>query len=263
MAFRTQKAACGLMFLALPLSAELTFRARHVHLRKGCDGELRLDEQGVSFRELNPKAKRPHAFQWPYEQIQQLSLAPGELRVLTYEDSLWKLGADRSHRFQFRDGTPPSRPAGAQAYVFLRERLDQRLVAALAEPEFRPLWEIPVKLLGRLRGSEGVLAVGADRLVYRTEAREQSRTWRLEDIENVSSSGPFQLTLTTYERARFHYGGLKGFNFQLKRALTERQYNQLWRRLNQAKGLALLRACPEENEAPAGASVENQERIQP
>ena len=100
-------------------------------------------------------------------------------------------------------------------------------------------------LLGRVSGSEGALEVGADRIVYKTTKKRQSRTWRYGDIENISASGPFQLTLTTYERAKTHYGNLKGFNFQLKQALDEKRFNLLWRRVNQTKGLELLTSAQE------------------
>ena len=51
---------------------------------------------------------------------------------------------------------------------------------------------------------------------------------------------PFQLTITTFERAKTHYGDLKGFNFQLKRPLDEGRYNELWLSLNRSKGLKIL-----------------------
>ena len=67
-------------------------------------------------------------------------------------------------------------------------------------------------------------------------------------IRKTRSSGPFQLTITTFERAKTHYGNLKGFNFELKQRLEEPRYNDLWRRLNQSKGLEILdtyRAYPQ------------------
>ena len=85
-----------------------------------------------------------------------------------------------------------------------------------------------------------MLRVGIDAIVYSSEKRDESRTWRYEDIDNISSSGPFQLTVTTFERARTHYGNLKGFNFELKQRLEEEHFNDLWLRLNQSKGLKIL-----------------------
>ena len=210
----------------------------------GNPGTLIITAQGVSFEESyagKKKPKHPHAWTWAYQDIQQLEIAPREIRVLTYKDNKWRLGADREYRFDLL----PSDASFADAYQLLKDRLDQRFVAALADKEILALWEIPVKLQGRIQGSEGVLQVGAGRIVYSTDKKDTSRTWRYEDIENISSSGPFQLTLTTYERAITHYGNLKGFNFQLKERLDEKKYNALWRRLNQEKGLELLTAYKE------------------
>lgn len=106
-----------------------------------------------------------------------------------------------------------------------------------------------MKRLGRIRGSEGALLVGADRIVYRTSRQGDSRTWRYSDIENISTSGPFQLTITTFERDKFHYGNYKGFNFQLKEALDEARYDELWRRLNQSKGLKLIGSYRDKEES--------------
>jgi len=203
------------------------YPVRHEHLRKGCTGTLTVDELGVSFRAANGK----HMWNWTYGDIQQLTLSPVEIGVLSYEDESWKLGADRRYRFRALQGRP-----FPDAYEMLKNRLDQRFVAELPDPEVKPLWEIPVKHLGRLRGSEGELVVGADRIVYRSDTPGEPRTWRYEDVVNISSSGPFQLTVTTFERARATYGGRKDFNFQLKRPLDEARYNELWRRLNRRRG---------------------------
>ncbi len=268
MAFRGQKATPAAILAALAAASalwggqELRYNVAHRHRtwRNG-EGALIISSQGISYQESSKKRGKPgrlHHGHWDYQDIQQLLVSPQKLILVTYQDRKWLLGMDK--QWEFRLGSGETFQA---AYELLKNRLDQRLVAALAEEDFKPLWEIPVKLLGRIRGSEGVLQIGPDRVVYRTSARNQSRTWRLEDIDNVSSSGPFELTLTTYERAKFHYGSLKGFNFQLKRALNEGQYDQLWRRVNQVKGLTLLRRYQAKDEAPPAASVENQERRQP
>ena len=232
-------------------------RMLHVppHMKKtGHRGILTIANSGVSFEETytgKKKPKQPESWSWSYQDIQQLEIAPKMLRVLTYKDNKWKLGADREYRFDLltSDGS------FADAYGLLKDKLDQRFVAALADKDIKALWEIPVKLQGRIQGSEGVLEVGADRIVYRTDTKDTSRTWRYEDIENISSSGPFQLTLTTYERAKTHYGNLKGFNFQLKEPLDEKRYNALWRRLNQEKGLELLNTYREAQDKETQATL--------
>ena len=52
-----------------------------------------------------------------------------------------------------------------------------------------------------------MLEIGEDRIVYKTDSRDDSRTWRLTDIENISSTGPFDFTVTTRE---------KGFRFPVE-----------------------------------------------
>lgn len=164
--------------------------------------------------------------------------------IVTYRDRKWFLGVDREFEF-FLTGKDQSL---ASAYEFLKDKLDQRFVAAVADPKTLAAWELPVKLLGTVQGSEGVLRVGEDRIVYKTEKKGQSRTWRLADIENVSTSGLFQLTLTTYERAVTHYGSMKSFNFQLKQKLDASRIDLLWKRLNRDKGLEFLTSLQERNQ---------------
>ncbi len=242
MALRVEKAlgtlAIAALVTGLSHAGEFRYVALHDHLRKSGPGTLVIDDKGVAFEEKRGK----HAWRWSYSDIQQLKLSPGKLEVLTYRDDKWKLGADRSYEFKVAGDSL------REAYQFLKDRLDQRFVAALADTQAEPLWEIPVKHRLRFSGSAGALRFGNDVVVYSTGKRNQSRTWRWDDIENISSSGPFELTITTFERARLHYGDRKGFNFQLKQPLDEARYNQVWQRVNQRKGLAILNSYRERSE---------------
>jgi hypothetical protein len=230
-----EKAALFLALAAPLAAAELRFEARHDHWRKGGDGVLVISEQGVSFQETEKKKRQhPHAWRWSYAEIQQLEIAPRRLRILTYEDVRWRFGADREYEFALGAGDVRA------AYELLKDRLDQRLVAALPDERVKAEWEIPVKLTGRFGGADGVLKFAADRVVFESARAGRSRTWRWRDIDNLSSAGPFELTLVSFERARTHYGNRKGFHFQLKQPLAEERYNGLWRRLNREKGLKHL-----------------------
>ncbi len=242
MEFRGKETARAALALSLLLSPgalfgqEFRYQVRHQQLPKGATGTLTINSQGVSFQEAAKKgSSAKHTWSWTFEDIQQIEIAPRLLRVLTYKDSRWKLGADSGFQFaltsdgSFRD-----------AYEFLKTRLDQRLVAALPDNEVKAIWEVPVKHLLRFGGDQGVLAFGEDRIVYASDKKNESRTWRYADIDSISSSGPFQLTITSYERALVHYGNLKGFNFQLKRPLREDQYDRLWQRVNESKGLKFI-----------------------
>jgi hypothetical protein len=223
---------------------EFRYEAWHGHLRPpyirkaGAFGILTINGTGVSFQETykDGKApKHPHSWHWDYQDIQQLKISPKSLTVLTYKDNKWKLGADREYEFDL-----VSDKNLEDAYNVLKSCLDQRLVAAIPDSSMSVLWELPVKHLLRLGGDEGVLQVGANMIVYQSGTKDQTRTWRYQDIDNISSSGPFQLTITSFEHARMHYGSRKSFEFELKQRLEEARYNDLWLRLNQSKGLQIL-----------------------
>lgn len=235
-------------------AAELRFEVRHERALRDHAGTLTIDDTGVSYQQIltekqqKKKRKKPpelESARFDYQDIQELWLSADKLVLVTYKDRPWLLGVDREFEF-FVVGER----SFAEAYLMLKDRLDQRFVAALADPQAAVLWEISVKLQGTLQGSEGVLQVGPDRIVYKTDRKEQPRTWRYQDIENISTSGPFQLTITTYERAKTHYGSLKGFNFQLKQRLDEKRYELLWKRLNREKGLQFLTSQQEESRVP-------------
>jgi hypothetical protein len=218
MAFSSQKAigiVCGLWFTAGTVrAAEIKFQVRHEHLRKGCSGTMTVDDKGIYFH--GPKN---HVWAWEFQDIQQLKLASDRIHLQSYWDDKWKLGADRE--FDFTGKIP------VELYTIWKDRLDGRFVAEIADPAVTPSWQIPAKHLGRITGSEGMLEIGGDRIVYKTSRKDDSRTWRLSDIENISSTGPYDLTVTTRER---------GFRFQLKQVLSQARYDELWRRLNDTKG---------------------------
>jgi hypothetical protein len=249
MEFRAEKRTIALitsLLLSPALFAQQSFQyeawhghSRPPHIKKaGGLGTLTISDTGVAFQETykdGKTPKHPHAWHWDYQDIQQLKVAPKSLTVLTYKDNKWKLGADRVYTFDL-----VYEKTFEDAYNLLKGRLDQRLVATIATSPSNVLWEIPVKHLHRFAGDEGVLQVGTEEIVYKSVKTNESRTWRYADIENISTSGPFQLTITSFERARLHYGSRKGFEFQLKQRLAEARYNDLWLRLNQSKGLKIL-----------------------
>ena len=245
MAFRSKAKIGALLILGLSPSlfaAEpLAFEVRYRHLRHGAVGALRVEDDRITFEEGGKH--KTHSRQWRFENIQQLTLSPGVLRILTYEDSWLKFGHDREFVF---DRLPED--LARKLYPVFSRRLDQRFVAALANDRVKTLWDVSAKLLHWAGGSNGAIVIGADLVVYQTESPEQSRTWRSKDIDMVSSSGPFDLTITTFELAGSNYAGHKDFHFALKRPLAEAEYDGLWRRVNQAKGLQILNSSTPEGE---------------
>jgi hypothetical protein len=106
-------------------------------------------------------------------------------------------------------------------------QLDQRFVAAVAVGQALglPGLVLPVKQIGLTKGTQGTLTFAANAVVYDTPS--DARTWRYSDIQFISSANPFQLTITTLE---------KQFHFQLKQAITESTYNQLWLEIEKNNG---------------------------
>ena len=258
MEYRSQKAQRGLGLLVALLAvvpagaAELTYEVRHHRAMKNHEGVLTISENGVAYQQVVPEKKRKanpkkppklESVQFDYQDIQELWVSSDSLRLVTYKDRKWLLGVDKEFDFFL-----PKGKSFDSAYAMLKDKLDRRFVAAVADAQPAVLWQLPVKLMGVLQGSEGVLQVGQDRIVYKTDRPHQSRTWRYQDIENVSTSDRYQLTFTTYEHAKTHYGSMKGFNFQLKQPLDDKRFEMLWKRLNQDKGIQFLTAIEEGNQ---------------
>ena len=256
MEYRSQKASrivsllVALLAIAPVGAAELSYEVRHHRLLENHAGVLTIGEKGVGYQQVLSDGKgRKHpkleSVQFDYQDIQELWVSLDKLVLVTYKDRKWLLGVDKEFEFFL-----PKGQSFDAAYTMLKDKLDRRFVAAVADSQPGMLWEIPVKLLGTIQGSEGILQVGSDRIVYKTDRPRQSRTWRYQDIENVSTSDRYQLTITTYERAKSHYGSTKGFNFQLKQPLEEKRFDALWERLNQDKGLQFLTSIEEEKQTP-------------
>lgn len=242
---RSDLAALAMSLLisaAAAAQGPLVFEARHEHKRGFCSGKLTVGESAVTFESAE---KKDHRWSWGWLDIQQLRmLDSGEWSLLTYKDNKWRLGADREFHFHLID----RRLEALTADLFER-RLERRFVLGLASEPPKPLWEIPVKHLLRIIGTEGMLIAGEDRLVYKAARPGDSRTWYFKDMDSLSTSGPFQLTITSFERARSHYGDRKGFNFELKLPLPEDRYNDLWQRVERAKGLEIVTPAGEANYA--------------
>lgn len=216
------KTASCIIFAAWVAASAAQFPVRHEHLYKGCRGIMTADDSGIRFS--GPK----HNFAWSYDEIQQLRLEPGKLHILTYADRRLRLGADRE--YEFAGDLPVS-----DLYALWKRRMDQRFVAGVSQPEVAG-FSLAAKHLKPMRGSQGTLVFGPDSIAYSTLSRGDSRAWRYTDIDSISSSGPFQLTITTFERARTQYGSRKGFNFELKQPITEARYNEIWLRIENKTG---------------------------
>jgi hypothetical protein len=127
-------------------------------------------------------------------------------------------------------------PDGAAAKLdpLFRAHMDQRFIAEVGEPGIQPLWQIPAKLEQGWGGTNGTLIVGADRIVFDSAEHDASRTWRYNDIANISHSGLCDLSLNTQL-------GIE-VRFTLKQPLPEDRFQALWLRLEELNGLTPYRA---------------------
>ena len=200
MAFR-KIASCLILFVAISTAAEFPVKY------KTRPGTLKVDETGISYA-----GAKATSFSWKYQDIQRLTVSPNRITVLTYQDNRYLLGADRNYDFT---GEIPAK----ELYALLSPLLDQRFVAAVAQPPGDILFAIAAKHVRRITGTEGTISFGSGFIVYDTPTKDDSRTWRYQDIQSISSASPFELTVTTFEQS---------YNFQLKSPLPESRYNVLW-----------------------------------
>ena len=210
----------------------ITLTVRHDHFMGRCNGTLVLDERGVRYETNHQKDART----WNYEDIKQFQIGQDRLlKLYTYEDrSHWRLGADKVFEFAWSDESISSQ----QVYEFLRSHTRRPMAASLIPAEVGPAsLDLPVKHLGILKGNQGRLQFSEGGIVFRASNDQGNRSWRYEDLESISSGGPYDLTLTTYEQQRFHYGSKRVYNFQLKEPLPRDRYDALWRMVNQKKEL--------------------------
>jgi hypothetical protein len=221
-------------FAPAVLAQGYSYEVRRQHWHGGAPGTLRLSVEGISFQERGKNSKADSR-QWRYQEIQQLTLSTTELCILTYEDSKWELGRDRVYVF---DRLP--KDFAIETYPLLAAKMDQRFIAAVPAPESGAEWKGAAKLDQGLKGPVGFLTIGKDWVVFDAGTRSGSRSWRLMDIENISRTGPFDLTVHTAEKSGWFRGGAREFHFQLQQRLPEEKYNALWREINHSKSLAFL-----------------------
>ncbi len=215
----------GLLLVSATLQAqEVRFPVRHDRLLRDRIGELIFGETGIEYRS---KAKGDSRA-WKYEDIQQLGLlSPKELTIITYEDSKWKLGKDLFYRFTITTGEMT--PA---LWTQLQAKLKRPVVSALIPPDIAPKFTIPVKHLRGFGGTQGMLEISDEYIIYKTAVPKDSRIWRYHDISSVGTTGPYQIRLTSMDRAENESGGERNFVFSLKERLAPEAYDFIWEKIN-------------------------------
>jgi hypothetical protein len=225
-----KRSSIGLLFVELLLvystlqAQELRFPVQHIRLLQDQSGELIFSETGIEYRTIDKGDART----WKYADIQQLGLlSPREVTILTYEDSKWKLGKDLFYRFKITAGEMTF-----ELWTQLQAKLKRPVVSALIPPDIVPKFIIPVKHLRGFGGTQGTLEISDEYIIYKTSVPKDSRIWRYQDISSVGTTGPYQMRLTSMDRAENESGGERNFVFSLKERLAPEAYDFIWWKIN-------------------------------
>jgi hypothetical protein len=217
-------ASAFLLLSIVPVWAQsFEYQVRHRHIRKDCRGVLIFTPDGVEYRTDNRKDNR----RWKFDEIRTIEIkSPTEISLVTYEDQKRWLGKDRIFEF-----TLVEKKATPELSAFLLAHVKRPMtLAVLPEEMEKPAYEMRVKHLGTISGTQGVLLLYTDKVVYKTTAAGDSRYWRISDIERFSQPDRFRFEIVSYVPKAG--GPTEVYNFQLFEDLPQGVYDFLWVRLH-------------------------------
>lgn len=221
--------------------APLTWKVEHDHAIGEGKGELRITESGIEF-DGEGKDENRHSRHWRDDDIKRLELKRNELRVVVYEavripivprkapftdGKTIRSGTEHDYVFKLREGeiTP-------EVLSMLLARFNRPVATSVIPPipndeeAGKLLFEIPVFHRHRAGGRSGVLRVYEQHVVFAAEDTGDSRFWRYSDIRDIGNLGRYGFEIATYE-GQFGVDG-KSYVFDLKRPMTEAEYEALW-----------------------------------
>jgi hypothetical protein len=212
-----------LLSIAPVWAQSFQYPVKHRHIRKDCRGVLIITPERVEYRTDNKNDSR----KWKYEEIRTIEIkSPTEISLVTYEDQKRWLGKDRIFDFILVE-----KKAAPELSSFLLAHVKRPMkLAVLPEETGKPTYELPVKHLGTISGTQGVLLVYPDKVVYKTTAAGDSRYWRISDIERFSQPDRYRFEIVSYVPKTG--GPNEVYNFQLFEDLPEGVFDFLWVRLH-------------------------------
>lgn len=224
-----------------------TYKVAHDHAFGKGKGELRITDTGIEFKGEGKDEER-HSRNWRDDDIKRLSIARDELRVTVYEAARIPLiprkapftdgkavrtGTERDYVFRLREGEITPEVVSALLARFNRpvetSVIPGGVTASVTlndEGESKLLFEIPVFLRHRAGGRSGMLRIYEQYVVFNADATGASRFWRYADIRDIGNLGRYKFEIATYE-GQFGVDG-KSYVFDLKRPMTEAEYESLW-----------------------------------
>ncbi len=220
-----------------------TYKVSHDHrIGKGL-GELRITESGIVYTGASKDEER-HRQVWRDDDIKRLEISKKELRIMAYEAARIPIiprqvplsrggvsvrtGSERTHVFRLLEGEITADVVRTLLARFKRP-IATSVIPNRDEEADKVLFEIPVFHRRRSGGESGFLRVYEDHVVFSTDNNDRSRYWRYTDIRDIGRLARHQFEIATYER-QFASDG-KSYIFDLKRPMTDTEYDMLWARV--------------------------------
>ena len=231
LAARAQNETSGVKETVEKKANEFRFKVKHKHLRKSCQGELIINEDGAEYlTEYNE-----HRRNWLFTDIKLFKLiSETKIEIITYQqrqlrpslDETFKFGSDESFKFELLDGE-----ITRDLSEFLLARIKRPVVTTFIHQPVEakpPLYVLPARHRHRWGGCNGELRIYEDKVIYESfEDAENSRLWRWSDLQSFGRSNRYKFEITTFEPQT---GGEKTFNFDLKEEMTDEIYDYLWKK---------------------------------
>lgn len=224
-------------------SLNVSYLVEHDHGIGSGKGELQITETGITFHSTDPK-EVSHNRVWPDADIKRVEIFKKEIRLIVYESGRIVL---LPGHFPFGK-TRKSIPNGNEhTYNFhlceeeisvnvvqrLLARFNRPLVTNVVQAEGKTganfLFEISVFHRHRPGGESGMLRIYDQYVLFISNNEAHSRWWRYSDIRDIGRIGRSQFEVATYE-GQWGTDG-KSYIFDLKRTMTEAEYETLWKKL--------------------------------
>ena len=205
-----------------------TFPVRHDHAFGSCNGELTISDDAIRFEAGDGE----HVWEWSYPEIASVDLlSSSRIRIRSWESGgALELWGNEEFTFDLEDSAAAASTINEEVYTFLDARSPRPVRTRIA---FGPgngsedggalqqgiVQQIPARHRHRLGGCQGTLSIFGDRIVYETEDPDDSRTWRLADVESFASTGAFDLRVSTTAET---------YRFDLKVPLDDETYRHIW-----------------------------------
>ncbi|HQR37511.1 MAG TPA: hypothetical protein PLF26_03835 [Blastocatellia bacterium] len=226
-----------------PPAAVATFKVAHDHAVGSGEGELTVTVEGFEYRGTGEKEARDSRT-WRDDDIKRIELDADRIKLYVYEAARIPL-LSPIPPFSHDSKAVHSGSEREWEFRLLGGKVDGQLVSALLERFKRPIgttvsphegadvdwlvFEIPVFHRHRTGGESGVLRVFEHHIAFAADVPGHSRWWRYSDLRDMSRLGRFQFEISTWED-QFGLDG-KNYVFDLKRVMSDVEYDQLWKRL--------------------------------